>query len=281
MAAALDPEGGYGLWAYGKRGGGAAVEVPVSLAGSGLDRALVDAAREQAKNRARRPSTAGGRYWTLKGVLRCAECGYAISAHTVKRRLKDGSPGRDSFYYMCRTKYSDTPATCGNITNHPATPLEQAIWDEVHGLIANPHRLQKAYAEERERRAKAPREDPAKEARTLAEEMARLEARRSNLIDLAADGTISREDLRAKLAETDARRREAEEALQEAADRRDSMDALRRELSYLFLRFDQIRTEELRFLHPEDKRRILMASRTMAEMTAKGPLGSPGCWTST
>jgi hypothetical protein len=48
------------------------------------------------------------------------------------------------------------------------------------------------------------------------------------------------------------------------------MDALRRELSYLFLRFDQIRTEELRFLHPEDKRRILMASRTMAEIDREG-----------
>ena len=294
VAASLHPEGSYGLWTYAKsetsrrrewdpergkfvtrhakkpRPEGEHLIVPVPLEGSGLDRATVDAAREQATNRARRPSTAGGRYWTLKGVLRCQECGCSISPHTVKRRLKDGSPGKDSFYYQCRQKYHDGPRECGNITNFPAAPLEQAVWEEVHDLIANPHRLQKAYAEERERRANAHRNDPGKEVRTLAEEMARLEARRSNLIDLAADNTISREDLRAKLTETEARRKKVEEALREAGDRRDGMDALRRELDYLFLRFDQIRTEELRFLHPEDRRHILMASRTTAEIDRKG-----------
>ncbi len=144
VASTLDKGVTFGLWVYGKRGAADAVSMPVSLEGSGLDRATVDAAREQADNRSLRPSNNGGRYWVLKGVLRCAECGSAISPHTVKRKLRDGSPGKDSFYYQCRQKYHDGPRECGNISNFPAEPLEQAVWDEVHELIRDPHRLQAA-----------------------------------------------------------------------------------------------------------------------------------------
>ena len=51
------------------------------------------------------------------------------------------------------------------------------------------------------------------------ERIEKLERRRSNLIDMGADGTIGREDLRAKLAEADEERNPLRRALGEAAGR--------------------------------------------------------------
>lgn len=58
--------------------------------------------------------------------------------------------------------------------------------------------------------------------------------------------------------------------MQEARGRADGLDALRRAFDLVFWRLEQIRREELRFLHPEDKRRVLMASRTRVEIDREG-----------
>jgi hypothetical protein len=66
------------------------------------------------------------------------------------------------------------------------------------------------------------------------------------------------------------RREKAEAALEEARGHAEGMESLRRELHLVFARGEQIRTMELRFLHPEDKRRVLIASRTKADIDCDG-----------
>jgi hypothetical protein len=65
-------------------------------------------------------------------------------------------------------------------------------------------------------------------------------------------------------------RKQAEEALREAANHRDGMEALRREMNLMFARAEQIRCDELRYLDPEDQRKVLMASRTTATIDQLG-----------
>jgi hypothetical protein len=111
IAATLDPDRTYGFWYYNRRdvsrwkkrdSTGPYRErwrteirdreewltVPIPNAGVPLEH--VEAAREKLAN-AKRPSRAGGREWELSGgILRCAECGMAMRARTVRSR-KGGS----------------------------------------------------------------------------------------------------------------------------------------------------------------------------------------------
>ena len=50
-----------------------------------------------------------------------------------------------------------TPASLG------AEALEETVWDMVQGLLYDPHRLQRAYTKEIERRRKCLRGDPEQE----------------------------------------------------------------------------------------------------------------------
>lgn len=294
VAATLDPRAAYGLWTYGKRETsrrrewdpergkfvthhkararpeGERLAVPVGLDGSGLERRVVDRAREQAADRSRKPSTAGGRFWVLKSVLRCAECGCSISPHTVKRYRKDGTPRKPSFYYQCRQKYHDGPRECSNIRSFPAEPLEHAVWDRVRDLIRDPSRVQRAYEKEIERLRRGHRDDPGREAAVLADRLRDIEAERRGYQRLAARGSMDDDELDAALAGLDGQRREAEVALEEARGRGDRVEALRRDLAHLWVRFEQIRTDELRFLDPEDKRKVLRAARATAEIDREG-----------
>ncbi len=119
VAAALDPEKCYGVWWWGRsrlnrrqvseagpdgrsyRYRYTTAERPkeewiaVPVPDSGIPREWVDAARERVKNN-RRASNAGRRSWELSGgILRCAECGRAMTAHTCPKP----SRGRVYFYY--------------------------------------------------------------------------------------------------------------------------------------------------------------------------------------
>lgn len=297
VAATLDPSGAtpYGLWTYrGRRKQRRRREwdtekgayryrytsearpeeerlvVPVSLAGSGLDAAVVDAAREQAKNRSRKPSTAGGRYWVLKGLIRCAECGAASSPYTVNRRRADGTPAEKSSYYRCQTRYAHGPRTCTNTRSNPAEALEGAVWDVVHGLITNPRKLQQAYDEERKRLAQGHRDDPGKETKKLAARLSEIDEERRGYLRLAARGSLGDDELDEALAGLGKEREEAEEALEEARNRRDGLDTLRREIDMLWARSVQIRDQELRYLAPEDKRRVLRSAKVRAEIDREG-----------
>lgn len=295
VAASLDPAGSFGLWVYNKhetsrrrewdpekgafvirhtkkrRPEGERLAVPVPLDGSGLDRALVAAARDRAAARARRPSANAGRDWVLKGVLRCAECGMAIGPHTVKRRLKDGSPGKDSHYYQCRQKHRDGPRECGNTKNFPAAPLERAVWEAVYDLLRDPERLKVAYKKELLRLRDAHHgRNPDKEARTLAEQIAGFDRMRRNYQDQAAEGLMTLDELRDRLVALAKQRRKAEAALEEARGRGDAVERLRRDLVMLCVRLDQIERGDLRHLRPGDQRQALLNSRTTAEIDREG-----------
>ena len=57
------------------------------------------------------------------------------------------------------------------------------------------------------------------EVRSLLKRLEKLNRRRSAYLDLAADGDMSREELRAKLVEVDEQREGARKVLREARDR--------------------------------------------------------------
>jgi hypothetical protein len=140
----------------------------------------------------------------------------------------------------------------------PAEVMEEAVWRAVHRLITDPDRLRRQYQEHIDRQISRLRGNPEREARVLVGRLQKLEQRRSRFIDLAGDGTITREDLRTKLAEVDGQRAEFQKALRETQGRQQTIKALE---------FERDHNLELQELHggryatasPRDRHRIYQA----------------------
>lgn len=238
--------------------------VPIDVTHTGLSRATVDRAREMVKARYRKPSKAGGRSWQLKSVLRCGECGAAISPHTSKRKLKDGTVRPANFYYVCRAKYNDSPRDCGHTTSYPAASLEERVWGAVFGILSEPDSLRKQHERHMSRLREELRGDPDKEVRELTGKAEKLERRRSGYIDLAADGDLDRDELRDKLAEVDMKRRGVEEELKVARSRHRTMEEAERSFQRSIGIVEHLDRVTYLTASPEDRRRIYMALRMKA-----------------
>ncbi len=292
----LDPGKTYGLWTFNtkrrkkwkERGPDGVIRtrhsveprprgewqaVAVDLSGSGLDRAHADVARKRIRGNTRRPaSTASERFWQLSGgIARCEVCGCALSPHTTSR-----AGGRKAPYYRCFQRYNSGPRDCTNTRTLPAAQLEEAVWRGVSLLLGEPERVVAAYDAYLEGRTRRLRGDPDREARELSGRLEKLERRRSNLIDMGADGTIGREDLRTKLAEADEERDSLRRALREATGRGEELKRLRNEREILADRFRAMRGMGLRHLPPEERRTAYDALRLTAHVDEQGDVRITG-----
>lgn len=299
VAARLDPERVYGLWHWNRRETTKSKEwdttkgryvpryksrerpreewltVPVDITGAGLSAGTVDRAREAAKDRYRKPSRAAGRFWQLRGIARCGECGSVLTPLPVPRKRADGTKAHN-FYYQCRRRYNNGPRDCDHTTSYPAAVLEETVWEAVYGLLSDPERLVRQWQahidHERERLLRG---EPVREARALADRLRRLEHRRANYYDIAADGDMSRDMLRAKLAETKRQCEVLQKALREIEDRHRSVERLE------WLRdsnLDLVRAFPPSFMCacPEDRRRIYLALALRADVDREGTIRLSG-----
>ncbi|MDQ3302828.1 MAG: recombinase zinc beta ribbon domain-containing protein [Actinomycetota bacterium] len=293
----LDPERVYGLWHYNRRKMTTRKEwdgerfvkrysaaenpreqwlsVPVDITEAGLDRGRIERARERSKDRYRKPSNAAGRFWQLRGIAKCGECGAVLSPQTVGRTRADGSKPKN-FYYQCRRKFNTGPKTCDHTRSYPAAGMEELIWESTQGLLRHPERLQKAYEEEIERKKRSLLRDPEKETRTLTEQLEKLERRESGYYDLAADGLMSRDALRGKLTEAERQRKELEDGLRSVRNQAQSIEELRRAMLTVFARFEELRSGELRYLNPEGRRKLYGSLDLRAEVCRDGTVTLAG-----
>jgi predicted nuclease with TOPRIM domain len=81
---------------------------------------------------------------------------------------------------------------------------------------------------------------------------------------------LSDSELDDMLSGVDEERDGLQKALKEATEREEDVGRLRRELRMVFARFEQIRTEELRHLEGEERRRAYEALRLRVEVDEKG-----------
>jgi site-specific DNA recombinase len=235
--------------------------VPVDISEAGLSRELVDAARERlSQNERRPPSTRVRRLWLLNGgIARCALCGNAYSPHTVHDR------GNIRPYYRCYTRFNHGLDACTNGRSTQAAPLEDAVWKAVRSLCLDPDRILSQYDTHVER-LRQRSGDPDAEVRTLVERLKKLNKRRSAYHDLAADGDMSREELRSKLAEVDEKREEVRKVLREARNRQEMVHNLGRDRKLLHDQFASLRFADLFTLDPERRRRLMQALRLRVDV---------------
>ena len=113
---------------------------------------------------------------------------------------------------------------------------------------------------------------------TSLERLTRLETDgASGYLDLAADGDMSRAELRDKLAEVDRLRGETEGALRSARGRQESMEEFKRAWSFVDKQLLQM-TDGLSYLlaSPADRRRLYMGLQLRADVHADGTIRISG-----
>jgi len=206
-----------------------AEHIAVPIPDAGVPREHAEEARRCVlSNRAH--SNAGRRFWELSGGILHCPCGRRMASHTAKRKA-----GRE-FYYVCGLRRSNHGRCVHGTRYHRAGETEAKVRSLVLGLLARPDEVRRRaeeYVRSEERRLSASSCDLAGRE----ERMRDVQRRRGTLIDLAADGTITREDLREKLAGLDAERdglRRELDALRntsEEAERLRELPALAEELA--------------------------------------------------
>jgi hypothetical protein len=273
-AAALDPQKRYGIWRFGKRrtekdweerhdaqipGNPVAVAVP----DSGIPREVVDAARAYIEDN-RRPSNAGRRVWELSGgMVRCSKCGCAMEISSARGRRKD----RSYFYYRCTARYNRGREACANNRHHRAEELEARAWTLLSGYLKNPEKicagLERMIDEERE----ALRSDPTREAREWVQKAAEADRKISRFQDMAAEGLISFEQLRVKLASQEAARKTAERELEALSRASKRIEQLERDRDTLMNGYAEAIPQRLESLGAEGRHHLyrILKARFVAE----------------
>ena len=279
VAARLDPGRSYGIWWYGKQ---RHVQKQLSTIGpdgerfyrkskksswnpkdkwiavpipdAGIPRQLVDAARQNLKEKlTRKPSMAALRFWELSGgILRCGCCGWAFSSIPVSSK---GKPRR--FYYRCPNRAVNGLEACQMRTNYRAEKIEAQVWETVSSILTDPEQLRADLEEmmDRERQSSL-RGDPELEKKAWVDKLAEIDRMRSGYQEQAAKGLMTLDELAARLRELEGTRRTAERELAILKDRRESVERLEHDKDLLLDHYAGMALEALDSLTSEERHQV-------------------------
>jgi site-specific DNA recombinase len=271
VASSLDPSRQYGVWWYGrerhiysqrrdiapdgtpsyrkaKKSVPAAREdwVAVPVPDAGIPREWVLAAREAIKDNVW-SSNAGDRVWELTGgVLRCAECGRAMSVNYIRAK------GRG--YYRCTGRYNgglENPCSMSHTVR--AEEAGARVWAFVSEILTNPSNLARGLERMIENeRAPSTAEDEASWLRRIAE----IDLKQERLLDLRLDGDITPEQFRARSAELKDARVAAQDQLEASRLRLSRLKDIERSRDALVSHYASLVPEGLDELPPAERNRV-------------------------
>jgi site-specific DNA recombinase len=237
--------------------------VGVPVPDPGIPREWVDAARRNlSKNR--KPANAGRRIWDLSaGLLRCAECGRAMSPRTT---------GQKYFYYACTVGPHKRHPGCGAKKFHPAKEMEERVWDEVSAILSDPEKLRAGLDEMIERERSLSAGDSEKEAANLNRRLGDIKDRRARYQEMAAADLIDFDELRERLAELDEARADAQRALIAARNRAEQLERLDHDRAALMREYAGTTPEALAALSPEERHRVYRMMRLEVSLAPNGDI---------
>ena len=155
-----------------------------------VDEALFETVQEQLDaNRQQASEHKRGASYLLQGLVKCSCCGYAYYGNKVSR---SSAKGMVSYaYYRCVG--TDAHRVGGKrVCNNKQVrtdKLDEAVWNDVCGLLRNPNLLRKEYEDRL-----ASSDEPPAHCRKLAQQIEQSQRNVNRLIDVYSDGVISREE---------------------------------------------------------------------------------------
>ena len=224
------------------------IPVPAIIDTATHERAVAQLARNGAM--CRRNS---GRFYLLRCLLSCGACGRAMIGVSHPGRHRRGEPRR---YYKCCGRDLVCPkyqTRCTRRLLH-ADPLEAAVWDHVHRMIADPDTLRSQFGT----LAQAPDgpTDGRAEAEKWAAQLRRLDREEVRLVDAYQAEAISLDELKERREQLQIRRQSTiaqRDAAATARASRASSDAAWREWTTFS---DRIR-DRLESLSPNERQLVL------------------------
>ena len=203
----------------------------------------------------RSPSKLGGRFWELSGAL--MRCGvYKRAMEPVDRYYKSRSGKKGVIsYYRCR-EANLRKETCPNNKTIRPDKAHPEVWDLVSGLLSEPERLRKGLDAMIEEPRGALRSDPELEAKAWLVRLAALDRKRGGYLDLAAEGIMDRDELRAKLAELQENRETAEREIAAIEGHREQLEQIERDRDTIMEHYAGTVPESLDDLSPEERHKI-------------------------
>jgi site-specific DNA recombinase len=283
VAARLDPEKCYGLWWFNRRG--VKVQqvsepgpdgrryrkthrwhhkpkeewVAVPVPDSGIPRELVEAARAVVESN-RKPARAGRRFWELTGgITYCGGCGKTMCANHSSKTKKGRIYTYD--YYCCSQRNRYGLDVCANSHRPRAGELEATVWNLISGLLKDPARLRAGLEELIEEERRAVRGNPDKVAEAWAKKLAEVDSKRSAYQDQQAEGLITLDELRTKLADLEETRAVALNELKALTTRREQLERLEHDAEALLEHYAGMVPEALDDLTPNERRDVYKMMR--------------------
>ena len=153
------------------------------------------------------------------------------------------------------------------------------MWEFVRSLMLDPEHLLEDIERMIEEERNTMHGDPDREAAAWLDSIATAERKRSGFQDMAAEGLITLDELRSKLAELDDLRKTAERELRIIEGRKDALQQLERDRDSLIEHYAIMAPEALDSLTPEERHQLykILRLRVMAHadrnLTAEGMFG--------
>jgi hypothetical protein len=126
----------------------------------------------------------------------------------------------------------------------------------VCSILTDPKQLRDDLERLIEQERQSVRGDPEREVRTWLEKLSKIDRKRSRYIDLAADGIMSRDELKAKLARLEETRETAEKELKALRTRQEKLEELQRDKDTVLEHYTTLAPEALDSLAPEERHQL-------------------------
>lgn len=225
-------------------------QIAVPTPDPGIPRELVDAAREAIKGNRRSP-TANRRFWELSGGLaRCGLCAGRMQPDTKT------NPSGLFYYYRCAHNRKNGTAGCANYKSYPAPEIEARVWEFVRERVMDPDTLRADLDLLVEMERDGMRGNPQQEAKAWLEALSKVNRKRAAYQDQQAEGLITLDELRTKLAALDDTRETARRELAALQGRTERLKALERDKEAILEHYGELAPEALDGLAPEERHRF-------------------------
>jgi site-specific DNA recombinase len=248
--------------------------IAVPVQSSSIPREWVDAAREAIRNN-KRPSSAGRRYWELSGgVFRCGSCASRMTAETAWGSRS--SAAKKYFYYKCPKARRGGPGSCPHNKGYRAEKVELLVWDFVSDLLKEPEKVREGIEEMIKRERDGAHGDPDQAAKACADKLAETDRKRARFQDMSAEGLITFDELRAKLATLEEDREVARRGLKGLEEGQARLRDLEKDKDTLLDYYGGLVPKVLDDLAPEERYHIYKLLKLTVNMHPDGMLGING-----
>ena len=150
------------------------------------------------------------------------------------------------------------------------------MWGLVSDLLKNPTRLRTGLERMIEQESNSSRSAPGREIEAWLHKLGEVDRKRSGFQDMAAEGLITFDELREKLADLEDIRKTARRELEALEGRRERLEELERDCETLMKSYAGMMPEVLDTLMPEERQQIHSMLRLRVSAGADGTVEISG-----